>query len=158
MDLTHLAVRQDLMVGFYHPTATGAGFTSLAFDIYADGVDVLHEVFSTVAAATSFFTNRAIDLGSLASGALSGDTLTLSAVMSITSSSVGAGFSAGMIFADPPAGAHVEHAIAAGGVASHSPFDQALHHDSADLTGANLEAAHDGLGTGPIHGHDSALL
>ncbi len=153
-----MAVRQDLMVGFYHPTATGAGFTSLTFDIYADGVDVLHEVFSTVAAATSFFTNHAIDLGSLASGALSSDTLTLSAVMSITSSTVGSGFSAGMIFADPPAGAHVEHAIAASGIASDRPFDQALHHDSADLTGANLEVAHHGLGMGAIHAHESALL
>ena len=77
VDLTQLPVRQDLLVGLYDGVAVGSGFTKLTFDIYADGADVLHQAFSSVAAATAYFTDHAIDLGSLSSGPLSGDSLGL---------------------------------------------------------------------------------
>jgi hypothetical protein len=105
VDLTQLAVRQDLLVGLYHPMATGAGFASLTLDIYVGAPStptktrVLHDVFTSVAQATAFFTNNAIDLGSLAT--VSGNTLSLRAVMSVTST--GGTFNAGLILGDPPA-------------------------------------------------------
>jgi hypothetical protein len=97
VDLTQLSPRQDLMVGLYHPTVVAGGFTNLAFDIFVNGSDVIHQVFNTTAAATAYFSNKAIDLGSLANG----DSLSVRAVMSVTSSAAGGGFDAGLIFGDP---------------------------------------------------------
>ena len=102
VDLTQLATPEDLVAGFYSGKATGAGFSGMTFDLYADGVDVVHETFSSAKAATTFFTNNAIDLGSLASGPLSGSTLNLRATMSITASAAGSGFSGSIIVGDPP--------------------------------------------------------
>ena len=107
VNLTKLSLRRDLVVGFYKGTTVGAGFTSMTFDLYADGVDVIHQTFSTAAAAKTYFTNNAIDLGSLATGALSGNTLTLRATMSITTNVAGSGFYGGLIIGDPPASASV---------------------------------------------------
>jgi hypothetical protein len=99
-----LAVRQDLLVGLYGGVFTGTGFHSLTFDLFADGIDEIHRVFTTAAAAKTFFTNDAIDVGSLASGPLSGNTLTLQASFSLTVSSAGSGFYGGLLIGDPPAG------------------------------------------------------
>ena len=66
-------------------------------------VDVIHQTFSSAAAAKSFFTNHAFDLGSLASGQpLGANTLTLHAVMSITTNVAGSGFYGDLIIGDPP--------------------------------------------------------
>jgi len=104
VDLTQLTVRQDLVAGFYKGTVVGSGVTGLTFDLYADGVDVIHQAFTTATAAQTYFTNNAVDLGSLASGTLSGNTLTLKAVMSVTTTTTaGSGFYGGLIIGDPPA-------------------------------------------------------
>ena len=49
------------------------------------------------------FTNHAIDLGSLTSGPLSGNTLTLTITMSVTMAASGQGFYGGYLIGDPPA-------------------------------------------------------
>jgi hypothetical protein len=103
VDLTKLATPEDLVAGFYSGKTVGTGFSSMTFDLYADGIDVVHQTFTSAKAATTFFTNNAIDLGSLASGALSGSTLNLQATMSITSSTAGSGFFGSVIVGDPPA-------------------------------------------------------
>jgi hypothetical protein len=102
VDLNQLATRKDLEVGLYGGTKLGTGFASMTFDLFADGVDVIHQTFTSAAAAVTFFTNNAIDVGSLASGALSGSNLTLQAVMSITTTAAGQGFYGNLIIGDPP--------------------------------------------------------
>ena len=103
VDLTQLPKRHDLLIGLDNGTVAGSGFTSLTFDLFADGNDVIHKTFTSAAAARSYFSNHAIDVGSLASGALSGNALTLQATMSMTTASAGSGFYGGMIIGDPPA-------------------------------------------------------
>ena len=88
----------------------GAGVTGVTFDLYADGNDVIHRTFTSAAAAKSFFTNNAIDVGSLASGTLSGNTLTLRAVISVTTTSAGSGFYGDLIIGDPPGSAAAQSA------------------------------------------------
>ena len=64
VDLTKLAsVQPDL--GFYSPQTGGAGFSSLNLDVKENGSDALNVSFTSVAAAKAYFTNDAIDLGSL---------------------------------------------------------------------------------------------
>jgi hypothetical protein len=77
----------------------------VTFNLYADGADVLSETFATAAAAKTFFTDDAINLGSLASGPLSGSTLTLKAVLTVTSDTAGSGFYGDLIIGDPPGAA-----------------------------------------------------
>ncbi|MGI9170719.1 MAG: hypothetical protein ACR2FH_11205, partial [Caulobacteraceae bacterium] len=103
VDLTKLGARNDLVVGLYNGTAVGSGFTAMTFDLFADGIDVIHQSFTSAAAATTFFTNHAFDLGSLAGGKLGANTLTLHAVMSITTNAAGSGFYGDLIVGDPPA-------------------------------------------------------
>ena len=102
VDLTQLASRQDLVGGFYNATVQGAGFTSLTFTLTGDGHTLVNQTFTTVAAAQAFFTNNAMDLGSLASGPLSGNILTLQASFTMTTAASGDGFYAQMIIGDPP--------------------------------------------------------
>jgi hypothetical protein len=124
----------DVVVGFYSPTVIGAGFTSLTLDITAKdqlGTLALHETFTTLAAAMAFFSDNAVDLGTLESGS----TFTVKAVMSITGAVAGSGFDAGLIFGDPPA---AEHAVASAPMAGQFVVAGA-HADLAEL--------HDGLAT-----------
>jgi hypothetical protein len=105
VDLTQLSSRRALEVGFYGGAVTGAGFAGATLDIFVDGADALHKVFATAAAATAFFTNHTVDLGSLASGK-SADTLTLHTVFSVNSTAANSGFFGDMIVGDqsaPPA-------------------------------------------------------
>jgi hypothetical protein len=103
VDLTQLAVRGDLLVGFYNGTAVGSGVTNVTFDLYADGIQEVHQVFATAAQAATWFTNHAIDLGSLASGQpLGANSLTLQVVLSVTSTTAGGGFYGDLILGDPP--------------------------------------------------------
>jgi len=106
VDLTKLKAPKDLMVGFYQGAAVGGGVSSVTFDLYADGVDVDHQTFASAAAAQAYFTNNAVDLGSLASGPLSGSTLSLQATMSVTTTAAGSGFFGSMIIGDPPVASH----------------------------------------------------
>ena len=104
VDLTKLVSEQDLVVGFYNGTALGAGFTSMTLTITADGsaTPLFTQTFTTLASAETFFTNNAMDLGKLGTGALAGSTLTLTATLSITTASHGDGFYASLIVGDPP--------------------------------------------------------
>ena len=104
VDLTQLASRQDLVVGFYNATGLGTGFSSLTFTLTGDGAQLFTETFTTLSSAEIFFTDNAMDLGSLATGPLSGNTLTLQASFSLTTTSAGQGFYAQMIIGDPPPG------------------------------------------------------
>jgi hypothetical protein len=118
VDLTKLASRHDLIVGLYKGAAVGSGISSVAFDLYADGVDVIHKTGLTAAQAVTLFTNDAIDVGSLASGALSGNTLTLHAVLTVVSTGASSGFYGGLLIGDPPAadGVHAAQLTEAGGM------------------------------------------
>jgi len=113
VDLTKLSSRRDLVAGFYDGTPVGSAITGVTFDLYADGIDLVHRVFSTGAEAKRFFTDDAVDLGSLASGqTLGADTLTLKAVLTVTSSAAGSGFYGDFIVGDPPgAGAKLTPAL-----------------------------------------------
>ncbi len=105
VDLTKLAARQDLVAGFYNATVLDAGFTSLTFTLTGDGTTLVNQTFTTVAAAQAFFTDNAMDLGSLASGALGGNLLTLQASFTLTTAAPGDGFYAQIIIGDPPSAA-----------------------------------------------------
>ena len=106
VDLTQLAARQDLVVGLYGGVAVGTGVTAVQFDLLVDGTDVLSQTFASAGAAKTWFTNHAVDLGSLASGAtLGADTLTVQATLSVTADASGSGFYAGILVGDPPGAA-----------------------------------------------------
>ncbi len=102
VDLTKLASRADLVAGFYDSLVVGYGFASLTFTLKGDGATLISQTFTTAAAAQAFFTDEAIDLGSLISGPLSGNTLTLQATFSITTNTPGSGFYSQFIIGDPP--------------------------------------------------------
>ena len=89
----------------------GAGFTGLTFTLTGDGTSLINQTFATVASAQAFFTNSAMDLGSLASGPLSGATLTLVATFTITTAASGDGFYAQMIIGDPPTASDGQPAV-----------------------------------------------
>jgi hypothetical protein len=103
VDLTQLSTRGDLILGLYDGAAVGGGFTSMTFDLTADGVDVADQTFTSTSAAETYFDDDAIDLGSLASGqTLGADTLSLTATLTITTDAAGSGFYGDLIIGDPP--------------------------------------------------------
>nr|MDQ2860757.1 hypothetical protein [Pseudomonadota bacterium] len=102
VDLTQLSTLQDLIVGFYNGDAVGSGVTGVTFDLYVDTNHLIHQTFATASAAQAWFTNNAIDLGSLAS--MGFNALTLRAVLSVTSTSANSSFYGDLIVGDPPAG------------------------------------------------------
>ncbi len=118
VNLTNLASLQDLVVGFYNPVATGPAFSSLVFTLTGDGQTLVAQTFTTVAAAEAFFTDDAMDLGSLATGPLSGGTLLLKATFSLTTTSPGSGFYGQLIIGDPPPASHFAQLAAALGSTS----------------------------------------
>ncbi len=111
VNLALLPSRQDLVVGFFDGTAlAGTGVTKITFDLYVNGVDEDAQSWTgagAAAAATTYFTDNAVDLGSLASGgALTGtsSTLTLKAVMTVTSTTANSGFYGGVGHRRPAGG------------------------------------------------------
>ena len=119
-------MRQDLRLGLFNATVLGSGFTSLTVDLTADGQTLINQTFTSVAQVLAFFSNpdgksnnQTIDLGnSLATGALSGNTLRLVATVTITTAKAGDGFYGGFIIGDPPG--------ASQGPASRGQFVQAM--------------------------------
>jgi hypothetical protein len=140
VDLTKLSPKGNLIIGFYHGQATSSAITGVSFDLYVDGTDVLHESFASGAAAQAFFTNNAVTLGSLASGPLSGNPLTLRAVLTVTG---GAGFFGDVIIGDPPA---AKAPVLAGAMArfgaGHGGAAGAMMASEARPAPANLMAIH----------------
>jgi hypothetical protein len=59
-------------------------------------------VFSSAAAAKAFFTDDAWNLGTLATGGLSGNPLSLQAVLTVTTNVANSGFYGELIVGDPP--------------------------------------------------------
>jgi hypothetical protein len=57
-----------LMVGLLDPQSFGSGFTSLHFTITREGAIVEDQTFATIAAATTYFNDRALDFGALKAG------------------------------------------------------------------------------------------
>ncbi len=133
VDTSRLASLGDLLVGFYHPTAIGSGFTSLTFTLSADGSTLIDKTFTTLAAAESYFNDAAVNLGALGSGALSGSLLSLTATLSLTTDAAGSGFYFQMITGDPPGGSRTatqfSQAMAGLGGASASSLNGARHPD-----------------------------
>ncbi|HEV2364396.1 MAG TPA: hypothetical protein VGS12_09405, partial [Caulobacteraceae bacterium] len=101
VDLTKLASRGSLLAGYFSPTITGA-FTSVSFTLTADGHQLVSQTFTTAAELQAFFNDQAANLGSLASGPLSGDTLTLDVSLSVTTAAAGDSVFVGLILGDPP--------------------------------------------------------
>ena len=145
VDLTKLAARKNLVIGFYNGATVGSGVSGVTFDLYADGSDILSKTFASAAAAQTWFTNNAVDLGSLAADPqLDANTLTLKAVLTVTSTSPGSGFYGDVIIGDPPpapnattnirafVGAMAEFGSDAGAGAS-APFVSASAHQPAPL-------------------------
>jgi len=101
VDLNQLAVREDLLIGLYDPDSTGDGFSNLDFIIRANGTTLSTYSFTDTATATNFFTNNALDLGSLAGY---GSTLNLDLILSLTTQTPGSSFEFNMLIGDPPPG------------------------------------------------------
>ena len=138
LNLGVLAARQDLLLGLYNPTVVGSGFTSLTFTLTGDGQTLVNQTFTTVAAAEAFFADDALDLGSLATGPLSGSILTLEATLTVTTASAGTGFYTGLIIGDPPPAAsgtsHFAQAMAGLGAAGRAAMaSMAVSPDSRAL-------------------------
>jgi hypothetical protein len=144
VNLTKLASRQDLVVGLYNGVAVGSNVTGVTFDLFADGVDVIHKSFASGAAAQTYFTNNAVDVGSLASGPLSGNTLTLKAVLRVTSSAAGSGFYGEIIVGDPPqaaaSGAHLGLIQAMAGFGAKAPAASSAVRETAWSSHSMLSA------------------
>jgi hypothetical protein len=124
VDLTQLANKEDLAVGFYGGESLGAGVTQVTFNLYVNGSDVDSQTFSTAAAAKAYFTNNAINLGSLAGES----SLSVEAQLAVTSTAAGSGFYGEVIIGDPPpssAGAAPSQPLAAtsGRAASGAPIE-----------------------------------
>ena len=106
VDLTKLAVRGDLIVGFYQRTGTALGASTRATcTLTINGYQFINQTFSRANAATltqTYFTNHGMELGLLGSGFLGGNTLTLQATMTVTTGAGNSGFFGALIIGDPP--------------------------------------------------------
>ena len=104
VDLSQLAVREHLILGFFGGKSFGAtGVTGVTLTITANGSSVVSETFSTAAAAVTYFTNHAVDVGSLTAPAYGSGTLNLTATLTVTTKAAGSGFYGNILIGDPPA-------------------------------------------------------
>ena len=88
----------NLLVGLLDPTSFGPGFTSLHFQITREGLTVEDQTFTTAAAATTYFNDHVLSLGSLTTG-VSG-TLDLSFLLEMNSLDDGSRFGTTFLIAD----------------------------------------------------------
>jgi hypothetical protein len=77
-----------LVLGLLDDQALATGFTSLAFTVTVAGVTDITETFTTLAAAQSYFSDDALDLGTFASK----NGLTVGVGFDLTTSAAGVGF------------------------------------------------------------------
>jgi hypothetical protein len=142
VDLTRLGARNDLIVGLYNGASTGSasGFVSLTFDLYADNNDVIHQTFTTLSAAVAYFTNNAVDVGSLATGSLSGATLNLEATISVVTRAAGTGVYGDLIIGESGKAASVS-ANALSSNASVAKFAQMMASLPDSLGGLDLSGS-----------------
>ena len=78
----------NLYAGLLDNQALGAGFDTLTFSIAIEGVTVVTKSFATLTSAQTFFDNKALDLGTVASN----KALTIDVNCTLVSNDIGAGF------------------------------------------------------------------
>jgi hypothetical protein len=91
---------QDLMLGLLDSSFTGSGFDSLEFRVVEDGTTIRDLLFPNLAAATSFFNDKVLDLGSPIGD--SSSPLALRFDLLLTASKVGDGFTTDFLVASVP--------------------------------------------------------
>ena len=129
VDLNQLSVKEHLLVGFYGGKSVGAaGVTGVTLTISANGSTLVNESFGTAAAAVTWFTNHAVDLGALTAPLYASGTLNLVGTLTVTSKAAGSGFYGNMLIGDPPSAetSAAAHHAAAPADAFHFPADSAL--------------------------------
>jgi hypothetical protein len=105
VDLSQLTSRQDLLVGLYGGTLVGAGVTGVMLTISANNSTLLTKSFASGAAALAYFTNDAVDLGSLNGTLFSNNVANITVSLAVTSLGAGSGFYGNILIGDPPAAA-----------------------------------------------------
>ena len=145
VDLGQLALRQDLLVGLYGGTLVGTGVTGVTLTIIANGSTVLNQSFTSGAAAKAYFTNNAVDLGSLAGTLYAGNVANISVSLSVTTSGAGSGFYGNLLIGDPP------KAASATATAGDTRFGQAASATLGFATRPGLGPIKDFAPTGAAH-------
>jgi hypothetical protein len=92
--------RGDLELGLLGSTFTGSGFDSLEFRVIEGGATILDRTFTDPFAATGYFDDHVLDLGSPTGG--SSGSLDLEFDLILTTSKVGDGFSVAFLDASVP--------------------------------------------------------
>jgi hypothetical protein len=95
-DQALLAAQPDLLFSLYHPTTSGSGTSGIVFSVSANGTNLVSENFASAAAATTWFTDHPLDLGTIAGASA----IDLHVALSITSTRPGSSFDAGFLVAD----------------------------------------------------------
>ena len=141
VNLADLTTPGTLVLGLYDGAASGSGVTGVTFDLFVNGVDKVHQSFSSGAAAQAYFTNDAVSTGVTLGNT---GTVTLQAVLTVTTTpgSGPSSFVGDVILGDPPAGQSRT------GAAVH-PFVQAM----AEL-GGGAAASH----STPVNDHALARM
>jgi hypothetical protein len=101
VNLAQLATKQDLLLGFYGGTSVGSGVTGVTLSISANGSTLLSQTFATATAAVAYFTNDAVDLGSLGAAVYGNTIADFTVSLSVTTDSVGSGFYGNVLIGDP---------------------------------------------------------
>ena len=152
VDLNQLAVKEHLLIGFYGGQSFGTGVSSVTLTISANGTTLINQTFGSASAAVTYFTNHAVDLGTLTAPLYSSNTLNLTANLTVTTSSVGSGFYGNLLIGDPPALASDAKAVVQGdtlhfpaptpGPVDPHPHDlPTLHHAVSDFGAIDLGTA-----------------
>ena len=91
LDLTSFDQGSEFLLDLHQATVIGAGVTGVTFDL-TDVATPIHEVFTSAASATAYFTGNVLDLGSF--DAVTGDSSTLDVQMklSVTTDDATSGF------------------------------------------------------------------
>jgi hypothetical protein len=119
VNLNELSVRGNLIVGLYDGADADGGFTSMTFVLDVDGIQEVDQTFTSAAAAKTYFTDDALNLGSLASGQpLGGSTLSIQATLTVTGATAGSDFEGDLIIGDPPAASRASHPVLVGAMAA----------------------------------------
>jgi hypothetical protein len=106
VDLSKLTQgQQDLTIGLYSPTLTGAGFDALRFRIVKEAATVVDETFTDPTAAATYFDSHVLDLGPIDAGVSNDGILDLMMTLDVTAHP-GDGFAAQFLVASatPAAG------------------------------------------------------
>jgi hypothetical protein len=102
---TFTDITKNLDIGFLSGNAQGTGVTSVTLDVYVNGSDLLSKTFTSAAAAKTYFSNNAFDLGAFSNPVI-GTQFGVTIDMSVTMSSGGSGFWGGVLVG---AGTHFQN-------------------------------------------------